>query len=675
MVDGKPFMPRVIQWRDEPLGFLSQRGFNTLQLSSQPSAELVAEARRHRLWFICTAPRPDDIGNDPVGHADDRVLAWILDDPAIEVDPGYGRNWAALIRQHDAVRGRPIVVSPNGDPDTAANMADIMLATHPRIGQMPPPDIDEWLAGQWTIAQPGVPLWLAVAGQLSEKVGEQANALGETLVAPPEIDSAQLETIVQLSFVRGFRGLIVRTASPLDENTRQAQRRAASLELLNRRLELIEPWIASGNAVGKIESADAKWTGIVLLADRSRLLVPIQANALAGDAQLVQAKQATRREAVFIVPGIPEACHVYWLSPAGLRPLATRRVAGGTRIVLPDPHVGMTLITEDAKVVETFRQHVARNSQAAARLARNMAEQQRHRLAEVGREIARLRYGPDPGAATIPWADAQLRQCDAQLSAGRMDTAYELALEVCRILHHAGNEQWRLVSPKSPLISNPLALSSDQVLEYAAFLQSSRMLRGGENLLHGGDFEDLGQMTQFGWQHLTHSSPGIESRATLSANHPQHAAYCLELSAESLSNSSSLAMTNAPVWITSHPVPVEQGQTIAITGWIRIDEPIKGGVAGLEVVDSLGGPELALSVRQTAGWQVFEMFRAVPESTELRVTFALAGLGTAFIDGVMVRVLEEPAIRRLPPVMPPESLIGPNTADNSGSLLTAPGTR
>jgi hypothetical protein len=601
----------------------------------------------------------------------------MLDDPAIAVDPAYGRNWAALLRQHDAVRGRPIVVALVGNADAAANIADVMLATHPRIDRMQPRDFDEWLAGQAKMVQPGVPIWGAVALQLSEQVAEQANALGETLMTPPEIDPERLATVVQLACVRGCRGMMVRTGSPLDENALQARDRAAMLGLLNHRLQLLEPWIASGNVVGQVKSADAEWTGIVLLTDRSRLLVPVRAEALAGDGQLVQANRAPGRDAAFVVPGIPETCHVYWLSPAALRPLAAHRVAGGTRLVLPAPDVGMALLTEDANVVETFRQHVARNSKEAARLMGNLAAERKNRVSEVRREITRLGYGRDPAEAAIATAEAQLRQCDALLSSGRMDSAYERAAEVCQLLHRAANEQWRLVSPKSPLVSQPLALSSNEILEYAKFSQSSPALRGGENLLYGGDFEDLGQMTQFGWQHLTYSSPGIESHATLTAEHPQHGAFCLELSAIAKSDSAaSPAVTHVPVWITSHAVPVDQGQTIAITGWIRVDQPIEKSVDGLEIVDSLGGPELALSVRATAGWQPFELIRAVPDSTELRLTFALTGLGTAYIDGVMVRELKAPAFQRLPPVTPIESPTGgPNTADRSGPLFTAPGTR
>jgi hypothetical protein len=45
------------------------------------------------------------------------------------------------------------------------------------------------------------------------------------------------------------------------------------------------------------------------------------------------------------------------------------------------------------------------------------------------------------------------------------------------------------------------------------------------------------------------------------------------------------------------------------------------------------------------------MIRAVPQATELRVTFALAGTGSAKVDAVMVQTLEEKVARRLPAVI------------------------
>ena len=59
MVEGKPFSPRVIQSNGEPLKFLSERGFNVVQLASPPTPQQIADAQRDALWFMCTPPRPE----------------------------------------------------------------------------------------------------------------------------------------------------------------------------------------------------------------------------------------------------------------------------------------------------------------------------------------------------------------------------------------------------------------------------------------------------------------------------------------------------------------------------------------------------------------------------------------------------------------------------------------
>jgi hypothetical protein len=119
---------------------------------------------------------------------------------------------------------------------------------------------------------------------------------------------------------------------------------------------------------------------------------------------------------------------------------------------------------------------------------------------------------------------------------------------------------------------------------------------------------------------------------------------------------------------------VDQGQIVEITGWVRIDKPFADG-DGLHIVDSLGGPELSLIVGQTSGWQTFRMVRAAGQMTELRLTFALTGLGSAKVDAVMVRALQQPIARRLPTVSGTRSTSATSTGDNSGPLLVVPNSR
>jgi hypothetical protein len=336
----------------------------------------------------------------------------------------------------------------------------------------------------------------------------------------------------------------------------------------------------------------------------------------------------------------------------------------------------MVLLTEDPKVVQTFRQHVAEHAPKAARLMKDLVQQKAKRAKETLPELKKLGYSPGILSQTFASSEFELQQCDALLASGRFDSLAELIGRVDRNVNFKAGELQKIVASPSALVSHPLSLGFDQLLDYSRFPDSSTSLRGGENLLYGGDFEDLGQTIQFGWQHVADNSRGIETRVALTANGPQHGRHCLEMSAGGTSQTPSDRFVNdAPLWVVTHPISVEQGQIIEITGWVRVDEPIRASIDGLQILDSLGGPELALTVLQTAGWQHFQIIRGVPESTELRVTFALAGIGKAQIDGVMVRELTRPTPRRLPPVTPTDSPIGPNTANNSGPLFVAPGAR
>ena len=91
---------------------------------------------------------------------------------------------------------------------------------------------------------------------------------------------------------------------------------------------------------------------------------------------------------------------------------------------------------------------------------------------------------------------------------------------------------------------------------------------------------------------------------------------------------------------------MDPNQIVEISGWVRVDRPFAGG-EGLEIVDSLGGPGLSLVVGQTFSWKPFRMIRSSAEASKFRITFALAGLGSAKMDAVMVRLLEPSGIRRL----------------------------
>jgi hypothetical protein len=172
------------------------------------------------------------------------------------------------------------------------------------------------------------------------------------------------------------------------------------------------------------------------------------------------------------------------------------------------------------------------------------------------------------------------------------------------------------------------------------------------NQLYGGDFEDLDQIVRFGWKHVTRDVPGAVSHVELVGDEPYHGSYCLAMTTwPSSQEEPSTLLAETPVWVTSPPVPVHEGEMLEVTGWVRIDEPITGHADGLQVVDNLGGQDLSLRIRKTDGWQLFRIVRHVPTSTNFQMTFALHGFGKARLDAIMVQPLVAVGPATVPPVL------------------------
>ncbi len=86
-------------------------------------------------------------------------------------------------------------------------------------------------------------------------------------------------------------------------------------------------------------------------------------------------------------------------------------------------------------------------------------------------------------------------------------------------------------------------------------------------------------------------------------------------------------------------VHLNAGDVVCIRGQVRVPSPISGSVDGLMILDSLGGDALAERIDQTNGWREFVLYRAAPHAGDLTLTFALTGLGEAWVDDVSIRLI------------------------------------
>jgi hypothetical protein len=285
--------------------------------------------------------------------------------------------------------------------------------------------------------------------------------------------------------------------------------------------------------------------------------------------------------------------------------------------------------------------------------------------------MTQLGYDSAPALQESAAAGQQIAEVDSLLSSGQVEQAHDLTSVIRQNLQRVARGQRQSLAASAPFESNPLATSFSTLAEYAALEQALESMRPGENLLAGGDFEDLSVLTQLGWQHVENPVLNVQTAAQLSPIEAQHGAYCLELNALADAANDRHAMGSNLVWIISPAIPVDQNEIVEISGWVRVERPFADG-DGLEIVDSLAGPALALVVRQTAGWQPFRMIRAASEPSQLRLTFSLIGPGAAKIDAVMIRTLRQPIAQRLPPAGPAGLPAASNTAGTAAPGLAAP---
>jgi hypothetical protein len=672
-VDGRPFLPRGIQWNGEPLQFLASCGFNVVQLSEPPTTAQSAEAERAGLWFVSIPPHPDAIARNGVGRPGDRVIAWQLRDEALEVDPNYAMRWAEAVRERDAVFGRPVLIMPVSNWAAINKAADILVARNPRSGPVRPLEYLAWIETCPKKAQPGTPLWIAISTQTDEAIQRQISALSRVSVTSLVVDSRQLESHVQIACAHDARGFLFQSSSPLNGTDEGTQQRAAALQLINRRLQLIEPWLAGGKMVAQAPSTDGVEIGLLLHVDRARLLVPLP-NERAPQARVGGGSgRAAAKETVFVVPGIPETSQVFYFSPTTMRALGSTRIAGGTRLSIPAAGGGYVVMTEDPQVIQSLQQRVARDGARTLQLERELAARRARALASSTQRLAAVGVNAEIAARATAAVNQQLAQVDSQIAAGRLEQAHDAIAILLNEIDRATADQRLAIAPNTILESNPLDLFSDTLPEFASLHRSLGTLRPGDNLLFGGDFESLAQMTQQGWQHLEAATPSINTSAQLSATHPQQGVYCLDLSAAPAAAAKPTISADL-VSIVSPAVPVDQGKLVEISGWVRVDSPFVGG-DGLEIEDSLGGPGLSLLVSQTSGWQPFRMIRVAPEPAQLRLTFTLTGLGAAKVDAVMIRTMEQPVARRLPAVGATSTRAAANIGPGGTPGLLAPPPR
>jgi len=633
-----PNVPRIIQWQGESFQFLKQLGFNTIGMGRLPSSKQLQEAKQLGLFLFCPPPPPEQLNKKKITAEYEPVLAWDLGQQFSSDDLTYVQRWEQLVQRHDPLDGRPTVLAPHLHTLEASRIADVVLIGRTVIGtKLTVRQHAAWLAQRQRLTRPGTPVWTTLETQLSHSQQLQVAALSTQTDATQDPTYTQISALTAASFGIRTAGFYFQSQTSLATDDPPTRRRALALELTNLRLQLAEPWLAAGKEISAARSSQPQLSALVMQAERSHLLVPVWwSNPFQPSAT-----PRVRGPLSFVVPSVAESSEAFLVTLGGLQRVRHQRVTGGIRISLAGlPLDSFLLLSDDAQAISQITRYLRRIAPRATKIRRDLANL---RLQDTKHLLAALSSSPAMANLTqlaLNQAQTELAACDRYLSVSSFDLAYQRADAVEQLLDQLDNElqsQIGLSSVQSQLNHGPLALP-DQLRLYKTLARAPL----GASLLAGGGFEDLPSLLKSGWRHQQLPLEGITSAVRLSPEAPHSGSYCLELEARSLDeNAPTSIVPTAPVWISSAPLRVQAGDLLEITGVARLPEPLIGSVDGLQIIDSLGGHDMALRIHEAPSWQPFRLIRTATADADVSVTIALSGLGKAQIDDVTIRVIQK----------------------------------
>ena len=648
IVDDRPFLPRSIDYNGESFEWLKGLGFNTIRLSLPPSVQQLRDARKWDLWLL--APPAAD-RRDRGELWGDRVLAWDLGSALTHRDSDALRRLKEGVRQRDSLR-RPTICSPRSGYWDLSQYTDILLFEQNVIGTtFELEKLGESLRWRRRLARPGKPSWVCLQTQTPRQLNEQFVLLGAGNGTSFGLDSAQVRMMAYQALTAGIRGFCFKSRSRLDSTDPATRLRALTLKGLNHELKLLRPWVTMGRFVETRSTRSEGSVVLVLQARRSRLAIIL---AQGVGQQHVLAPFAAGPVS-FDLFGIPATDRLYAISVTGPRELRRHH---GPRITHEDPdRVSLIALTEDPAVRNHIAQYASQNGREMVELRTELLRGALEQTRNVDQSIAALGYGEARLSQSLATADLQLQRATQMWLAGDLAAADRLVRGGEQMLDQVRQTHWEQAVRTLPsAATSPYCLLFSSLPSHWQWFIQVRSARWGPNALAAGDFESLPRLLSGGWRQQREAVTGVDAAVELSVSNPQREGAALHLRVWPENTAAPPeAIETAPVMIHSAPVPLRASQLIRIHGWVNIPAPVRGTHDGLAIFDSVGGWNLAERVKQTTGWREFLLYRAADGDHPLVVTFALTGMGEAWIDDVSISLWDRSASH----VSPPRPVSGP----------------
>ncbi len=623
--------------------------------------------------------------------AADAVLMWDLGSDRTAEDLSRVARSSDIVRTYDPRRPRSVDLL---DGFSAYSTYVNSVGSHrwPLFSSLELTAYRDWLNQRKALTSPGKMTWTWIQTHLPEWYVAQLT--GKTDVAafedPIGPHPEQIRILTYLALAAGHRGLGFWSDKFL-ANSHHGRDRLLELALLNAEIDMLQEVLFSAQDPARwVPTSDGNVQAAVIRGPKEILVLPVY---LGAGSQHVPPQSAIPTLTVTI-PAVPEGTTPWLITPAYVSELkGVRRVAGGTQIDIPEfDTTAAVVFTSDLGVagkVVRWQDHTRfEKGRQAAQWALQQAIEQFNKAHATHAKILQA-GGPDlpnnEAAELFKRSRESMARSKDYAETRQWDMAYKEARRSLRPIRVLMRAHWEKavatldVSTASPFAASFFSLP--QHWQFAAQIAASRP--GGNGFAHGGfelskpaPKEGAAVASLPGWKvrkvildpvnataaiiNMQESLKDLEPKAgdpgtnrygaqrivprTPAFRQPDFGQHLLmlkldakpEVDPKGKALPPPQALERAVLAVDSPPAEFAPGSIVRISFWVRIFTQIEASPDGVVVFDSAGGEPLGVRIGVTAGWREFHLYRRVPASGKIALTFALTGLGEAFFDDVRI---------------------------------------
>ncbi len=554
----------------------------------------------------------------------------------------------------------------------------------------------DWMNQRRALVSPGKLMWTWVQTHLPDWYVTQ-------LCGKPDVDQftdpigphpEQIRILTYLSIAAGCRGLGFWSDKYLSKDTHNGRDRLLEIALINAEIDMLKPVLfAAQDPAVWVGTSDPSVQAAIIRGPKELIVMPVW---LGAGAQYCPS-QAVVPNLVINVGRIPEGSIPWRITAAGIEQMQlVKRVANGWELTIPEFDTAAAIVfTTDLGVngkVVRWQDHTRfRSGETASKWAHQQAIEQYEKTMKTHQNII-LAGGPEiPETADLFCQAKEHIDCAAKYAEYKQwYEAYRESRRALRPLRVLMRADWQKATETLDIpTASPFAVSFYSLPQHWQFAKEVGCSRlAGNGFAHGG-FElskpapEAGAAVDSlpgGWKVrksildsvdgvaaiVNTSMGGIEDKPVpppivrpirnaplrvapqpQDTRKPELGQHCLRLSIadkpetekDGTRAAATQALERAILAVDSPPNDFAPGSLVRVSFWVKVPTPIQASADGVVIFDSAGGEPLGVRISHQPKWRQYHLYRRVPPSGKISMTFALTGIGTVFIDDVKIEAM------------------------------------